>query len=60
MWNLKKKKTQVNLFIKQRPKDIENKFMVTKGERGKKDKLGTWNYHTHTIYRIDNQQGPTL
>ena len=42
MWNLKKKKTQVNLFIKQRPKDIENKFMVTKGKRWGRDKLGGW------------------
>ena len=31
MWNLKKM-IQVNLFTKQKQTDIENKFMVTKGE----------------------------
>ena len=36
--------------------------MVTKGERGVgRDKLGVWDYHRHTtIYKIDNQQGPTV
>ena len=33
MWNLKKK-IQMNLFTnRHRPTDIENKLMVTKGER---------------------------
>ena len=37
MWNLKKK-MQMNLFPKQnRLTDIENKLMVTKGERGGRD-----------------------
>ena len=40
MWNLKKM-IQMNLFTKHRPTDIENKFMVTKGEGGR-DKLGGW------------------
>ena len=43
--------------------------MVTKGERrGDRDKLGVWDEHIHTviykihitIYKIDNQQGPTV
>ena len=35
--------------------DVENKFMVTKGERGGRDKLGDWDWHMHTIiYKIDN------
>ena len=36
--------------------------MVTKGAReGASDKLGSWDEHTHTtIYKIDNQQGPTV
>ena len=35
--------------------------MVTKGERGWRDKLGVWDEHMHTtIYKIDNQQGPTV
>ena len=37
-----------------RPTDIENKLMATKGERGGRDKLGVWDYHIHTtIYKID-------
>ena len=31
MWDLKKT-TQMSLFTKQKHRDIENKFMVTKGE----------------------------
>ena len=36
--------------------------MVTKGETlGGGDKSGAWDEHTHTtIYKIDNQQGPTV
>ena len=37
--------TQMNLFTKQKqtPTHIENKLMVTKGERGwGRDKLGVW------------------
>ena len=39
-----KKMIQMNLFSKRnRSTDIENKLMVTKGERGKvRDKLGVW------------------
>ena len=42
MWNLKKK-IQINLFTKQRETHkLENKLIVTKGERGWRDKLGGW------------------
>ena len=37
--------------------------MVTKGEKGVggRDKLGGWDQHMHTtMYKIDNQQGPTV
>ena len=36
--------------------------MVTKGEmRRGRDKSGAWDEHTHTtIYKVDNQQGPTV
>ena len=36
--------------------------MITKGERWQgRDKLGGWDEQTHTtIYKIDNQQGPTI
>ena len=34
--------------------------MVTRGER-RGDKLGVWDEHIHTtMYKIDNQQGPTV
>ena len=45
-----------------RLRDIENKFMVTKGDSQGPggDKLGVWDKHIHTtIYKIDNRQGPT-
>ena len=35
--------------------------MVTKGGGGGRDKLGVWDKHIHTtVYKIDNQQGPTV
>ena len=35
--------------------------MVTKGERWGSDKLGGWDGPVHsTVYKIDNQQGPTV
>ena len=34
--------------------------MATKGEREGRDKLGVWDYIYTTIYKIDNQQGPTV
>ena len=48
MWNLRKKDTniQINVFIKQketlRHKKKKNLWLVTKGERWGKDKLGVW------------------
>ena len=38
IWNLKKR-TQMNLFTKQKLKDIENKLMVIKRGKGERDKL---------------------
>ena len=35
--------------------DVENKLMVPRGEGGKgRDKLGGWDWHLHTTYKIDN------
>ena len=40
--------------------DIENKHSYQRGKVGR-DKLGDWDWHIHTtIYKIDNQQGPTV
>ena len=44
--------------------DIENKTIIIKedsGGRDGRDKLWVWNQHIHTtIYKIDNQRGPTV
>ena len=51
----------MNLFTKQKQTHIENKLMITKGGRGRRDKLGVWDEQIHTtIYKIDKQQGPTV
>ena len=43
----------MNLFTKHRLTDIETKFMVTKGGKERREKLGVWHKHTHTtIYKI--------
>ena len=50
-----------HLLGRPRSTDMKNRFRVTKGERVGKDRLGAWNEHKHTsIYKIDNQQGPTV
>ena len=41
MWNLKKKRYKLT-YLQNRVIDVENKLMVTKGERGGRDKLGGW------------------
>ena len=39
----------------------ENTNLCLLKEKGKRDKLGVWNYHIHaTIYKMDNQQGPPV
>ena len=42
MWNLKAWYKWTYLQNKNRLTDIKNKLMVTKGERGGRDKLGVW------------------
>ena len=43
IYELKKKKYKwTHLQNRKRLTNVENKFMVTKGERGGKDKLGVW------------------
>ena len=57
MWNLKEKKKYKWTYIKNRnrPTDIENRLMVTKGGKGGREKLGDWDWHIHpTTYKIDN------
>ena len=40
---------------------LENKLRLPKGKCGGRDKSGTWAEHAHTpIFKIDNQQGPTV
>ena len=62
MWNLILKNNTNELICKtERLTNIENKLMVTKGETwqgGINQELGM---NTHTLlYKIDNQQGPTV
>ena len=56
MWNLKKK---IQIYLQNR-----NRKQIHGYQRGKgwgRDKLGDWDKHVHTtIYKIDNQQGPTV
>ena len=41
--------------------DLENKDGYQKGKVGRRDKLGVWDWHIHTtIFKTDNQQGPTV
>ena len=40
--------------------NTKNKFMVTEGERQRRDKLGVWDQHTQTtVNKTDKQQDPT-
>ena len=56
-WNLKKWYKWTYLQNRNRLTGIENKLMVTKGERGGRDKLGVWDLQIHTIiYKIGKQQ----
>ena len=41
MWNLRNS-TNEPIYKTERVTDVENKFMVTKGKRGRRDKLGDW------------------
>ena len=62
MQNLKKWYKWTYLPDRNRLTDLENEFMTTKwGRVGVRDRLGVCNAHIHTaIFKIDNQQGPTV
>ena len=53
---------QMKLQNRNRHVNIENKLTVTKGESDMEwgDKSGAWDEHTHTIYKVDKRQGPTV
>ena len=35
--------------------DVENKLQLPGGKRGRRDKLGDWDWHIYTtVYKIDN------
>ena len=59
-----KKKIQMNLFIKQKQTYRLRGWTCSYWEQGKggeEDRLGVWDWHAHTaIFKIDNQQGPTV
>ena len=52
----------MNLFTKQKQTHrFKKQYMVTKGESSGRDKLGVWDEQIHTtVYKIDEQQGPTV
>ena len=51
----------MNLPNRNRITDVENKFMVTRREKGGQDKLGDWDQQIQTtIYKMDNQQEPMV
>ena len=54
---------QTDLFTKQKETHWirERTYGYQEGKVGGRDKLGVWDCHIHTtIYKIDNQQGPTV
>ena len=58
-----KKKLYKGTYLQNRNKlaDTENKFVVTKGERRRRNKLRVWDLHIDTtICKRDNQQEPTV
>ena len=61
IWNFKKRYKWTYLPNRKRLTDIENKLMVSKGEaaEGINEEVGI-NIHNTTIYKMDNQQGPTV
>ena len=57
-WNLKKWYKWI--YLQNRLIDIENKLWLPKGKGEEGDKLGIWDTCKYpTIYKIDNQQGPS-
>ena len=57
MWNLGYKWT----YLQNKHTDIENKLTATKGQSGRRARLGGWYYQMHTtIYKTDKQQGPAV
>ena len=61
MKSKKKKKQWTYIENRNRPTDIKNKLMVTKGEKGDGDKLGVWDEQVHTIMpKIGDQQEFTM
>ena len=54
---------QMNLFTKRKQTHRHRKqtYGYQRGRLAGRDKLGDWDWHIHTtIYKIDNQQGPTV
>ena len=58
----KKKKIQMNLFTKQKQTHRLREWSYGYGGKGGgAEGLGVWDWHVHTaIFKIDNQQGPTV
>ena len=60
MWNLKSK-TNEQTKQKQSHRYREQTDGCQSGRVGGRDNWGVWDWHVHTaIFKIDNQQGPTV
>ena len=62
MWNLKKKDTNEHTYKTEiDPQTQKTNLWLPMGKGWGRDKLGIWDEHIYTtIYKIDNQQGPTV
>ena len=62
MWNLKKKRLQINIFEEQKQTQTLKNLWLPKGTGGRgKDGLGAWDWHMHTeVYGTMGQQGPVI
>ena len=58
-----KKKSDANelIYKTETDSDLGNKHSYRREAWGTRDRLGVWDWHTHTaIFKIDKQQGPVL
>ena len=58
MWNLKRNDTNEPIYKTEEDSLLESELVVASGEgQGKKI---VWDEHVHTVFKMDNQQGPLV
>ena len=62
MWNLTKNDTNEVVYKTETDSQTsKTNLQLPKGKGGWTDRLGVWDWHIHTtIFKTDNQQGPTV